>query len=167
MSRNKICCCKLKKHLLKKVDASSTCCNMLLQLATTKFGCVTMFEVGGNTCNNAFQLATQQCCVQVEEKCCPYYRAFIWVEFSISRMLRVFFSGFPPSLNSTARSIQSPHWYQQLLLQSLYHVKLNIVCVEYMTPRICMLQKLKYLCNMKIYWFCKNAIILPHMESYI
>ena len=30
---------------------------MLLQLATTKFGCVTMFEVGVNTCNNAFQLA--------------------------------------------------------------------------------------------------------------
>ena len=53
---------------------SSTCCNMLLQLATTKFCCVTMFEVGGNTCNNAFQLATQQCCVQVEEKCCSYYR---------------------------------------------------------------------------------------------
>ena len=34
-----------------------------------------MFEVGGNTCNNAFQLAMQHCCVQVEEKCCPYYRA--------------------------------------------------------------------------------------------
>ena len=48
---------------------------MLFQLATTKFGCTTMFEVGGTTCNNAFQLATQQCCVQVEEKCCPYYRA--------------------------------------------------------------------------------------------
>ena len=55
---------------------SSTCCNMLLQLATTKFCCVTMFEVGGNTCNNAFQLATQQCCLQVEGKCCSYYRAF-------------------------------------------------------------------------------------------
>ena len=36
---------------------------MLLQLATTKFCCVTMFEVGGNTANNAFQLVTQQCCV--------------------------------------------------------------------------------------------------------
>ena len=43
-------------RLLKKVDTSSACCNMLLQLATTKFGCVTMFEVGVNTCNNAFQL---------------------------------------------------------------------------------------------------------------
>ena len=46
---------------------------MLLLLATTKFCCVTMFEVGGNTCNNALQLATQHCCVEVEEKCsCPY-----------------------------------------------------------------------------------------------
>ena len=71
------------KNLLKKVDACSTCCNMLLQLARTKFGCVTMFEVGGKTCNNAFQLATQQCCVQVEEKCCPYYRAF--------KVLRIFY----------------------------------------------------------------------------
>ena len=34
-----------------------------------------MFEVGGNTCNNAIQLATQQCCVKVEGKCFPYYRA--------------------------------------------------------------------------------------------
>ena len=59
----------------EKVDASSTCCNMLLQLGTTKFCCVTMFEVGGNTSNNAFQLATQQCCVKVEGKCCQYYRA--------------------------------------------------------------------------------------------
>ena len=25
--------------------------------------CVTMFVVGGNTCNNTFQLASQQCCV--------------------------------------------------------------------------------------------------------
>ena len=48
---------------------------MLLQLATMTFCCMTMFELGGNTCNNAFQLATQQCCMEVEEKCCPYYRA--------------------------------------------------------------------------------------------
>ena len=59
----KFCCCKLKKFV-EKSDASSTCCNMLLQLATTKFCCVTMFEVGGNTCNNAFQLSTQQCCIE-------------------------------------------------------------------------------------------------------
>ena len=49
------------KNLLRKVNTSSTYCNMLLQLSTTKFCCVTMFEVGGNTCNNAFQLATQRC----------------------------------------------------------------------------------------------------------
>ena len=49
---------------------------MLLQLATTKFCYVTMFEVGGNMCNNAFQLVAQQCCMQVEEKRYPYYRAF-------------------------------------------------------------------------------------------
>ena len=62
-------CCKLKQH----VAASLNWCH----LATTTFCCVTMqFEVGGNTCNNAFQLATQQCCLKVEERCCPYYRAF-------------------------------------------------------------------------------------------
>ena len=54
---------RYEKFVVKRVDASSTCCNMLLQLATTKFCCVTMFEVGGNTANNAFQLAMQQCCV--------------------------------------------------------------------------------------------------------
>ena len=67
---------QVEKFFLKKVDASSTWCNMLLQLTTMKFCRVTMFEMGGNTCNNAFQLATQQCCVQVEEKYCPYYRDF-------------------------------------------------------------------------------------------
>ena len=45
------------------VQVSSTCCNMLLQLATKKFCWMTMFEVVGNTCNNAFLLAMQQCCV--------------------------------------------------------------------------------------------------------
>ena len=59
-------CCKLKQYV--------TACwigvyffQQILQLATTKFCCVTMFEEGDNTCNNAFQLATQQCC--------PYYGA--------------------------------------------------------------------------------------------
>ena len=33
---------------------------MLLQPATTNFCRVTMFEVGGNTYNDAFQLATQR-----------------------------------------------------------------------------------------------------------
>ena len=58
LSRNKICCCKLKKF----VEKSRRHFNLLQQ-------------VGGNTANNAFQLATQQCCVKVEEKCCPYCRA--------------------------------------------------------------------------------------------
>ena len=40
---------------------------MLLQLATTQLCCVTMFKMGGNRYNNAFQLATQQCCVKFEE----------------------------------------------------------------------------------------------------
>ena len=61
LSRNKICCCKLKKCVV--VDASSTWWLIHLQRAITKFCCVTMFEVGGSTWNNAFQVATQ-----VEEK---------------------------------------------------------------------------------------------------
>ena len=64
LSRNKICCCKLKKFVEKRRRQF----NMLLQLPTTKFCCLTMFAMGDNTCNNAFQLATQQCCVQAEEK---------------------------------------------------------------------------------------------------
>ena len=42
----------------KFVEKSRRQFNLLLQLATTKFCCVTMFEVDGNTntCNNAFQL---------------------------------------------------------------------------------------------------------------
>ena len=63
------------KNLLKKSrrqfnllqHAASTCNNEILLRE--------MFEVGGNTCNNDFQLATQQCCVKVEGKCCPYYWA--------------------------------------------------------------------------------------------
>ena len=65
-------CCKLKQH----VAASWTGVYFFQQICSTcnnKFCCVTMFEVGGNTCNNAFQLATQQCCVQVAAICCSYY----------------------------------------------------------------------------------------------
>ena len=51
---------QVEKNCWKKIDASSTCWS---NFATTKFCCVTMFEVGGNTANNAFQLATQQCCL--------------------------------------------------------------------------------------------------------
>ena len=46
------------KNLLKKVDASSTCCNILLLLP------VTMFEVGGNTrATTLFKSFRKQCCV--------------------------------------------------------------------------------------------------------
>ena len=62
--------------MLQQVELASTFSNKFFQLATKKLCWVTMFEVGANTCNNAFQLATQQCYLQVEEKCCPYYRAF-------------------------------------------------------------------------------------------
>ena len=82
MSRNKSCCCKLKQFVEKGRYASSNWSNMLLQLATTKLCCVTMFEVGGNTCNNASQLATQRC-VQVGGKCCPYYRALTSTEKTV------------------------------------------------------------------------------------
>ena len=49
------CCIKLNWRLLFFQQIFSTFNN--------KFCCVTMFEVGGNTANNAFQLAMQQCCV--------------------------------------------------------------------------------------------------------
>ena len=65
-------------NMLQQVELASTFFNKLFQLATTKFCCVTMFVLGGNTRNNAFHLATQHCCnvaLQVEEKCCPYYWA--------------------------------------------------------------------------------------------
>ena len=48
----------------QQVELASTFLNTFFQIAT-KFCCATVFEVGGNTRNNAFQLATQQ-----EEKCC-------------------------------------------------------------------------------------------------
>ena len=55
-------CCKLKQH----VASSWTGVYFFQQIFSTcsnKFCCVTMFVVGGNTCNNAFQLAMQHCCV--------------------------------------------------------------------------------------------------------
>ena len=55
----KCCCCKLKKFVDKKWTP--------VQLATTKLFCMIIFEVGSNTCKNDSQLATQECCVEVEE----------------------------------------------------------------------------------------------------
>ena len=53
----KCCCCKLKKFVDKKWTP--------VQLATPKLFCMI---IRGNTCNNDSQLATQECCVEVEEK---------------------------------------------------------------------------------------------------
>ena len=61
-------CCKLKQQ----VEVGSTFFN-------NKICCVIMFEVGDNTCNNAFQFATQQCCVQIAAICCSYYFTLILV----------------------------------------------------------------------------------------
>ena len=50
--------------ILQQVELASTFFNTFFKLTyNNKFYCVRMFEVGGNTCNNAFQLAMQQCCV--------------------------------------------------------------------------------------------------------
>ena len=56
-------CCNLQRNIVA-LQVENRCCtyyhppqtlfNMLQHAATTKFCCVTMFEVGGNTCNNAF-----------------------------------------------------------------------------------------------------------------
>ena len=46
----------------------------MLQLATAKFSCVTMFEVGGNTLFNLQRLATRNnVALQVAAICCSYY----------------------------------------------------------------------------------------------
>ena len=50
------------ESLLQKVELRSTLRNMLPQLATSKFVAWHVESEGGNTGNNAFQLATQQCC---------------------------------------------------------------------------------------------------------
>ena len=50
------------ESLLQKVELRSTLCNMLPQLATSKFVAWQVESEGGNTGNNAFQLAMQQCC---------------------------------------------------------------------------------------------------------
>ena len=51
--------------MLQQVELASTFFNKFFQLATTKYFCVTMFGVGGNTCNKPFQHATQHVAYQV------------------------------------------------------------------------------------------------------
>ena len=59
------------ESLLQKVELRSTLRNMLPQLATSKFVAWQVESEGGNTANNAFQLATQQCCATSCAKMLP------------------------------------------------------------------------------------------------
>ena len=65
---------QFKNKLLQKVELGSTLCNMLLQLATLKFvarqveHAVVVRITTRSTCNNVAR--------EVEQKCCPYCRAF-------------------------------------------------------------------------------------------
>ena len=59
------------ESLLQKVELRSTLRNMLPQLATSKFVAWQVESEGGNTGNNAFQLATQQCCATSCAKMLP------------------------------------------------------------------------------------------------
>ena len=52
----KVRCCKLKQHVAASSTGVYFSQQIVFQLATTKFCCVTMSDVGGNTCNNTFQL---------------------------------------------------------------------------------------------------------------
>ena len=79
----RFCCCKLKKF----VEKSRRQFNLLQHAASTcnnKFCCMTMFQVGGNTCNNAFQLATQQCKLQQFVARITYNRALIVITYGSS-----------------------------------------------------------------------------------
>ena len=58
---------------MQKAELGSTLRNMLPQLATSRFVAWQVGSEGGNTGNNAFQLAMQQCCAT-----------------SLAKMLRVF-----------------------------------------------------------------------------
>ena len=59
--------------LLQKAELGSTLRNMLPQLATSKFVAWQVGSEGGNTGNNAFQLAMQQCCATSWAKMLPVF----------------------------------------------------------------------------------------------
>ena len=59
------------ESLLQKVELRSTLRNMLPQLAASKFVAWQVESEGCNTGNNAFQLATQQCCATSCAKMLP------------------------------------------------------------------------------------------------
>ena len=56
-------CCKLKQHVLHQVELASTFSTNVFNLQQHILLRDIVVEVGGNTTNNAFQLAIQQCCV--------------------------------------------------------------------------------------------------------
>ena len=61
LSRNKISLLHWSwSSIFQQVELASTIFNTFFQLARKNICCVAMFEVGGDTCNNAFKLATQQ-----------------------------------------------------------------------------------------------------------
>ena len=59
--------------LFQKAELGSTLRNMLPQLATSKFVAWQVGSEGGNTGNNAFQLAMQQCCATSWAKMLPVF----------------------------------------------------------------------------------------------
>ena len=63
---------------MQKVELRSTLRNMLPQLATSKFVAWQVESEGGNTGNNAFQLATQQCCATSCAKMLPVLLDLRW-----------------------------------------------------------------------------------------
>ena len=81
--RNKILLLQVEAACcMHQVELASTFFNKFFQLATTNFVALQCFEVGGNTCNNASQLAMQQCCVAlVAAICCSYYFTFTVIDY--------------------------------------------------------------------------------------
>ena len=77
LSRNKISLLQVEAACCSKLNWRLLFSTIFFQLATTEFCCVTMFEVGGNTCNDV--------ALQVEEKRCPYYRAFTVIYLSVCK----------------------------------------------------------------------------------
>ena len=58
---------------MQKAELGSTLRNMLPQLTTSKFVAWQVGSEGGNTGNNAFQLAMQQCCATSWAKMLPVF----------------------------------------------------------------------------------------------
>ena len=61
------------KNLLKKVDTSSTCCNMLLQLATTKFVAWQCLRLVVMRAKSLLNLQCNNVAFKIAAICCYYY----------------------------------------------------------------------------------------------